>query len=215
MALRTNLRRRLEKLLSTVDDQGAGGPRLGGDALRLWNRIGKFASMNLIAAEYDSEAMELACYALQLPARQAGGVVGGKLGRMNLRERCEEAAELLVSLLSDDVEEALLDRAARLLQEVPHRTPKLDEAKLLADALNLDDFGITGLFVQSIQMALHGEGITELVVGAQKREDYGYWQARLKDGFHFEPIRAMARKRLESARQVVKMLSSEIEQDRP
>jgi hypothetical protein len=214
MSLKANVRQRLLKILGTMEDGGALGPRLMGDASRLWKRVGKLRTMNLIGPEMDEEALELACYALQLPTRQAGGVSAGKLGRTNLRDRCEQAAELLVSLLGDDIDEALLDRTTRLLHEVYQRSPVLDEAKLLADAINLDDFGLTGLFAQTIQMALQGEGVEDIVVGAEKREQYGYWQARLKDGFHFEPIRAMARKRLETAKQVVKMLSDELEQDK-
>jgi hypothetical protein len=198
-----------------MEDQGSLGPRLTGDAVRLWQRIQKFASMGLIGPEIDVDALELACYALQLPPRQARGVIAGKLGRTNLRERCEQAAELLVSLAGAEVEENLLDRTTRLLHEVPHRSPVIDEGRLLADALNLDDFGVTGLIIQTMQMALQGEGVADLVIAADKREQYGYWDARLKDGFHFEPIRQIAIKRLESSRRVAKMLADELEQDRP
>ncbi len=158
--------------------------------------------------------MRSSCYALQLPPRQSKGVLTSKLGRTNLRERCEQAAELLVSLLGSDVDEPLLDRTTRLLQEVPHRSPVLDDAKLLADAVNLDDFGVTGLMFQMIQLGLQGEGVAELSLAADKREQYGYWQARLKDGFHFETIRKIAEQRLESARQVAKILSDELNADK-
>jgi hypothetical protein len=215
MSLHNDLKTRLNRVLSTVDDDGLLGPRLTGDAIRLWDRIRKFASMNLIGPQVDSDPLELACYTLQLPSRQGKGLIAGKLGRTNLRERCEQAAELLVSLLGNDVEENLLDRTTRLLHEVPHRSPVIDEARLLADAINLEDFGVTGLIVQTIQLSLQGEGIHDLIVGAEKREEYGYWDARLKDGFHFEPIRDLARRRLESARQVMKMLGNELAEDKP
>jgi hypothetical protein len=214
MSLSSNIRRRLEQVLSTLDDDSL-GPRLRQDAVRLWNRAQKFAAMNLIGPDADRQSMELACYALQLPPRQARGVIAGKLGRTNLRDRCEQSAELLVSLIGADVGDALLDSTTRLLHEIPHRTPVIDEARLLADVLNLEDFGLTGLIVQTVQMALQGEGINDLLAAAEKREQYGYWSARLKDGFHFEPIRALARRRLETARQVVKMLADELAQDHP
>jgi hypothetical protein len=215
MSLEPGLRKRLEKVLSTLDDQGSLGPRLTGDAARLWLRISKFISMNLISPEIDTEALELACYALQLPTRQGKGVVAGRLGRTNLRDRCEQAAELVVNLMGADVEEKLLDRTTRLLHEVPHRSPVLDEAKLLADALNLEDFGVIGLILQTIQLTLQGEGVNDLAVASEKREDYGYWEARTKDGFHFEPIRAIAIKRLATTRKVAKMLADELKEDRP
>jgi hypothetical protein len=215
MSLQPDLRKRLEKVLSTLDDQGSLGPRLTGDAARLWKRIAKFISMNLIGPHAEEDSLELACYALQLPPRQGRGLIAGRLGRTNLRDRCEQAAELLVSVIGSDVEEKLLDRTTRLLHEVPHRSPMIDEAKVLADALNLEDFGVIGLILQTVQLALQGEGVSDLATAAEKREEYGYWEARLKDGFHFEPIRAIANKRLANARKVARMLADELADDQP
>jgi hypothetical protein len=214
MALDENLRTRLVRVLSTLEDRGTLGPRLSGDAVRLWNRLARFRKMALAPQEIDLDALELACYALQLPTRQARGIVAGRLGRTNLRERCEQSAELLVSLLASDIEEPLLDRTTRILLEIPSRPTTIEEAKLLADAVNLDDFGVTGLMIQSMQLALIGDGVADLVVASDKREQYGYWEARLKDGFHYEPVRQIARKRLESARHVAKLLAGELSEDR-
>jgi hypothetical protein len=215
MSLQPDLRKRLEKVLSTLDDQGMLGPRLSGDAARLWKRAAKFISMNLIGAGPDTDALELACYALQLPPRQGRGVMPGRLGRTNLRDRCEQAAELLVSVMGNDIDEGLLDRTTRLLHEVPHRSPVLDEAKLLADVINLEDFGLIGLILQTIQLALQGEGVGDLALAAEKREEYGYWEARTKDGFHFEAVRAIAIKRLANSRKFAKMLGDELREDQP
>src|SRR5262249_30392561 len=136
-------------------------------------------------------------------------------GRTNLRERAEQSAELLVSTLADDVEEELLDRATRLLLETPHRAPMLEDARILADAMNLDDFGLVGLVGQMIQLARQGDGVMQLTEGLEKREQYGYWEARLKDGFHFEPVRQIAKRRLARARQVATMLAEELKEDEP
>lgn len=215
MPLEQKLRKHLAEALESVDEQGTRGPRLIDDARRLWDRIQRFISLDL-AAEPDLPAIELACYALQLPMKQAKPPTAGKLGRTNLRERAEQAAELLVSLLSDQVnDDALLDRATRLLQEMPHKTPMLEEAKLLADGLNLEDFGIVGLISQMTTLARSGAGVEQLAEGFEKREEYGYWDARLKDGFHFEPIRQLAKRRLVKARQVATMLAEELKEDRP
>ena len=51
--------------------------------------------------------------------------------------------------------------------------------------------------------------------GNTKREEYGYWEARLKDGFHFEPVRKLARKRLENAREAARLLAEELGGDVP
>lgn len=213
MPLETKIRDRLARAMETVDEQGTRGPRLTDDARRLWQRVRKFIAMDL-AADPDLSALELACYALQLPMRQAKPPSSGKLGRTNLRERAEQAAELLVSTLGEDADEALLDRATRLLQEAPHRPPIIEDARLLADAINLEDFGVTGLVMQMIQLSRQGDGLLQFIEGCDKREQYGYWEARLKDGFHFEPVRQIARRRLAHARQMASLLAEELKDER-
>src|SRR3954452_20162320 len=215
MSLDGKLRKRLERALAVVDDHGTDGSRLIDDAKRLWRRVQKFLNLNLIPNPADLDALELASYALQLPFRQNKVPAVGKLGRTNLKERAEQAAEMLVGLLGEDVDESLLDRATRLLHELPHRAPMLDEARVLADAVNLEDFGITGLIQQAIQLARQGEGLAQVADGAEKREQYGYWNARLKDGFHFGPVRQMAMRRLENARTAANLLAEERAEDEP
>lgn len=211
MSLDAKLRKRLSQALDNVDEHGTRGPRLIDDAQRLWKRVQRLISLDLVA-DSDLPALELACYALQFPMRQSRPPSSGKLGRTNLRERTEQAAELVISTLND-VEEELLDRASRLLHETPHRSPMLEDARLLADAINLEDFGVTGLVAQMVQLARQGDGLLQLAEGSEKREQYGYWEARLKDGFHFEPIRQIARRRLARARQVATMLKEELNED--
>jgi hypothetical protein len=212
MALDPSLRECLEQVLNVVDDHGTTGPRLVDDAVRLWRRIGRFLAMRLVTEGLDAEALELACYAIQLPLRRSHAQPGGRAGRITLRERAEESAELLLNIVAD-ADETLLDRATRVLQEMPHRSPMLDEARLLADAINLDDFGVTGLVLQMMQLARQGEGVLQLADGLEKREQYGYWDARLKDGFHFDPIRQIARRRLDNARHLALLLLIEIRED--
>ena len=216
MPLDAKLRQRLEQALGVVDDHGTRGPRLLDDALRLWQRVEKFVAMNLVPAEgLDLDALELACYAMQLPLRGRRTQPTGKPQRTTLRERSEESAELLLGVAGTDTDELLLDRATRLLHEMPHRSPMLDEARLLADAVNLDDFGVVGVVVQVVQLARQGDGVNQLAEGCEARELYGYWDARLKDGFHFEAVRQVALRRLESARQVCSLLSAELREDAP
>jgi hypothetical protein len=170
--------------------------------------------MGLVAREtLETDALELAAYALQLPLRRARTLSTGKPTRSTLRERAEEAAEMLVSVAGADADEELLDRTTRLLQEMPHRSPMLDEAKLLADALTLEDFGIVGLMAQAAQAGRQGEGLLQVARSLQKREQYGFWEARLKDSFHFAVIRELAIKRLEQTRKVAALFIEQLAED--
>lgn len=213
MPLDGKLRQHVERLLILSDDDDGHGARLLDDAARLWSRVRRLASMNLVAPGIDTDALELACFALQFPSRQKKGLPVGKFGQVSLRDRSEQSAELLIGSLAGAAGEALLDRAAKVLQELTRKTPALDESRLLADAINLEDFGMTGLLLQSIQVARRGRSLSQAVEGYEKRQQYGYWEARLKDGFHFEPVRQIARRRLANAIEGIRMLTTELSED--
>jgi hypothetical protein len=217
MPLEGQLKARLERALSVVEDHGARGTRLLDDAVRLVKRVRRFIDRGLIDPATDSTALEVACYALQLPLKSSRlGGWGGRPGRTTLRDRAEQAAEMLVGLAGedgDDDREALLDQATELLVQVHQRHPETEQARLLADALNLEDFGVIGLVEQAVALARQGGGVMQVADGLEKREQYGYWEARMHDGFHFEPVRAIAKKRLEHARRTAALLLGELKED--
>jgi len=202
---------RFRRLMAAVDTPESVGTRLAEEGRRLWQRLQRLLDMHLTPPELDREAMELACYALQLPDR--GGRGAGKLVQVNLKERAEQAAELIVESLNEKADEALAARTAELLRQLPQKSPELLEAKLLADAVNLDDFGLTWLMLTAMQLGRQQEALASVADGFEKRQQYGYWEARLKDGFHFEPVRQMARARLAAARQAASLLLSELAED--
>ena len=214
MSLDAKAKQAIEKALSRVDDHDTRGARLLDDARRLAGRVQCFLDMQLLPEGIDPAPLELACYALQLPLRKLKLLPAGKLGRTNVRDRAEQAAEMIVGLLADQIDEALLDRTTQVLHELPQRAPILDESRLLADALNLDDFGVSGLLLQTIHLCRAGGGVAQVADGLEKREQYGYWDARLKEGFHFEPIRQIARARLENTRRAAALLFDELKEDR-
>jgi len=202
------LRQRLTRALHVVDEHNTAGPRLNDDAQRLWRRVQALLQLGLISADADAEALELACYALQLPMRSRENLPAGKLGT-------EQSAELLVGAVGNDASEELIDRATNILLALPHRLPESEESRLLADALNLDDFGMVGLINRSIQLGRQGDGVSQVAEGNHKRDEYGYWEARLKDDFHFEQVRRLAAKRLENMRRSAKLLDEELSGDVP
>jgi hypothetical protein len=211
--LEAALEHHMHRLLTVVEAGGARGLRLIEEGKRLCKRVCQFVKMKLTESSLDEPALELACFALQLPSRNAKLLTPGKMGQVSLKERCEQAAELLISTAGDHVEGEMLERATTILREMPHRNTKMDEAKLLADSVNLDDFGITGLISQAMQLSRQNAGVEQVADGFQKRRDYGYWEARLKDGFHYEPVRKLARDRLKYATQVVDLLLAELKED--
>jgi len=208
------LEHHLHRLLTVVEAGGARGLRLIEEGKRLCKRVRRFVqSMKLVDGEVDDDALELACFALQLPSRSVKHLTHGRLGQVSLKDRSEQAAELLISTAEEYVEPELLERATAILREMPQRQSKSDEARLLADAVNLDDFGVTGLIMQAMQLSRQNAGVEQVADGFEARRQYGYWEARLKDGFHFEPVRKLARERLKRATQMVDLLLSELRED--
>jgi hypothetical protein len=213
MPLDGALKHRLERALSVVDDHGTRGTRLLDDARRFCARIRRLMGRGMLPPETDSAALEVACMALQLPLRATRGSAGKATGRSTLRERAEQASEMLVGLTQDAADEALVEETTQLLIQVHLRNPASEQAKLLADALNLEDFGVAGLIAQTITIARQGGGVMQVADGCEKREQYGYWEARLKDGFHFEQTRLLARRRLDHARKAAALLIAELKED--
>ncbi len=215
MTLDARVRRRAREALST--EVGPVEPvvaaRLADDARRLWRRLRKLAASGTVRNPVDEPALELACWALQLPMRTSDLPTNGPMGIVNLRERTERAAQLLVEELGEHIDATLLDRTIRLLQESPHKPPVLEEAKLLADATNLDDFGVVGVLKHAAEAGRRGGGIDALAKNFAKQLEYGYWQARLADGFHFAASRSIARRRLDNARRLFGMLDEERRED--
>jgi hypothetical protein len=190
-------------LLRRLGDATNSLPHAADDARRLAGRLARWTDeLHLIDDGGDRDALELAAWALHLPDAH---VPGGRLGAQNLRTRAARAAERLVELLAGHADSDLLDRTARLLHETPQRPPILDDAKLLCDALNLDDFGLTGL----ARLAAETRGTEPLRQALAARQRYRYWEARLRDGFYFDHPRALARRRLEAMVRATKTLEAE------
>ena len=204
-----------ERALTRLGDNGGGGSGLIDDAKRLYDRVQMLLNMRLLTEDVDVAPLELACYALQLPLRMVKPTPAKKAGRPNLHDRAEQAAEMLLSVVNERGEDPIVDRATQILHDLPKRAPLLDEAKLLADAVNLDDFGMTGVLLQAVHLSRLGSGVVQVADGLEKREQYGYWDVRLKEGFHFEAVRQMARRRLEHTRRAAALLREEMKEDRP
>lgn len=211
MEIDDRLIRQFEALLAR-DESDRPTPRLIHDARRLAARARALAPRAGIV-QPDLHAIALACLALQLPMRTVNALAVGKFGQINLRERCAQAAELLVTLFKPHVDAGLLERTTRLLNDLPVRSTPNVSARLLADTINLEDFGLIGLFGSAMLAASRGHGIDVVIEGHRMRDAYGYWEARLRDGFHFAAIRAIAERRLDAARSALKSLEHELREE--
>ncbi len=120
-----------------------------------------------------------------------------------------EAAELAADQLKDLLNSADLDLMIRILQEQRRRDTKIPEAKLLADSLAMEEFGLIGLWNQIRQFHATGKTLEQLIKLWKAQHDYGYWESRLREGFHYEASRRTAKDRLGQMRGVYERLQRE------
>ena len=99
--------------------------------------------------------------------------------------------------------------AGKIILESQNRQTKLIEAMILTDAVNLEDFGASGVFGEMARVLKEGGGVGVLLAVWRRMVDYDYWPARLRDGFRFEGVRKIAKARLEAATRFMRQLEKE------
>ncbi|MCK5172624.1 MAG: hypothetical protein KAR47_04485, partial [Planctomycetes bacterium] len=97
--------------------------------------------------------------------------------------------------LSKVVDTKRIQKINDIMIQACEKNTRLNEAKILSDAINLDDIGSVGIFNQARDCALHKKSIAQLLNNYKKKADYGYWQARLRESFHFASAAKIANKR--------------------
>lgn len=120
-----------------------------------------------------------------------------------------DAAELAADHLKDLLPAQDLDFMLRILNEHRRRDTRMPEARLLADALAMEEFGLIGLWNQNRQFHASGKTLEQLLKLWKAQHDYGYWESRLRDGFHYEASRRAARERLGQMRGIYERLQRE------
>ncbi len=130
-------------------------------------------------------------------------------GKMPDDEAYDSAAELAADQLKDLLPAVDLDQMLAILKEQRKRDAKMPESRVLSDALAMEEFGLIGFWNQCRQF--HGTGKTpeQLIKLWKAQHDYGYWESRLRDGFHYESSRTAARDRLGQMKGIYERLQRE------
>jgi hypothetical protein len=69
--------------------------------------------------------------------------------------------------------------------------------------------GAVGLFNEFRRYVVHGKGASDVLDSWQRKVDYRYWEARLKEGFRFESVRKLAGERFLAAEYFMNLLGAE------
>ncbi|MHC4394587.1 MAG: HD domain-containing protein [Planctomycetota bacterium] len=101
------------------------------------------------------------------------------------------------------------EKINRIITESRSRITKMLEAMILSDARNLDDMGATGVFNEFRRYIIGGKGVSDVLQIWKRKIDYRYWQARLKESFHFKSVRKIAGQRFSAAEYFMNQLKAE------
>lgn len=102
-----------------------------------------------------------------------------------------------------------IDKINKIIIEAGDRFTEMTEAMILSDARNLDDMGSIGIFNEFRRYVIHGKGASDVLQSWKRKVDYKYWQARLKESFRFESVRALAAQRYSATEYFMNQLEVE------
>ena len=129
-------------------------------------------------------------------------------------ELLKHSAQIACDQVGKDLPERTMEKVVRTITEFKLPRPSLTESVLLGDADNLEDFGVLGFtFLVRSAQAL-GKSTGQLVESWRRQQEYHYWEARIKNAFHLETARELARRRLETMGTIFELLHQEINSEK-
>lgn len=108
----------------------------------------------------------------------------------------EQGASLMERSLRGLIPPESLKRASHAIRALNDRQTNSIEAQVVADADNLDEFGLLVFWPTIRRGTLDGKGVKAAIDTWHRRREYQFWTARINDSFRFAPVRELARERL-------------------
>jgi stress-induced morphogen len=157
----------------------------------------------LVAAGYFSDA-GLTC----LPDKQKTSQQGAGIDAINA-DGCHLSVQIVSEKLAGAVTENRIDTINTIISESFNRLTDLTEAMILSDARGLEDLGTAGLLSIFRRQFMDGKGISDILKSWKRKIEYGYWHARLAEGFRFDAVRQVAEQRFAAAEEFMHRLAIE------
>lgn len=119
------------------------------------------------------------------------------------------SAKIVSAKLAERMSGSKIDKINRIMTESANRETDMTEAGILSDASNLEDIGAVGVFHEFRRFVIHGRSVSEVLDSWKKKVDYRYWQARLKEGFHYGSVQKIAFQRFAATEYFMSQLKIE------
>jgi HD superfamily phosphodiesterase len=110
----------------------------------------------------------------------------------------EYAAEFMQQSLAPILRPETMAKAVVAVREHPQRDSASIEAKTLAEAEALEEFGFHALWIAIRRGVSEGKGLQSTLETWRRRREYHFWDARLNDSFRIAAVRDVAEKRLQA-----------------
>jgi len=136
------------------------------------------------------------------PAEVYATAADGALFKRSAQIVCDQVGSLLPA--------RTLEKVVWALSEMKSPRPELSETLLVADADNLEDFGLLGFMFQVRGAQSSGKSATQLLAGWHRQQEYHYWEARINNALFLETSKTIAHRRLETLGQTFDLLDREI-----
>ena len=121
----------------------------------------------------------------------------------------EQGAALMRRSLTGLLSKESMDLAAQAIRGIRDRGSELIEAQVVAEADNLQEFGVVSLWPAIRRGAVDGKAVQSVLETWRRKKEYQFWTARLNDSFRFEPVRELARHRLEKFERLLEELEEQ------
>jgi hypothetical protein len=131
------------------------------------------------------------------------------LADINTRDLREFSTQIVSEHLSEILDQSKISKINKIIIESNNPLAEMHEAVILSDGRNLEDVGVIEIFNEFCACGVHGRGVGEQLESWKKKKDYKYWDARLKESFHFDSIRKVAAQRYNQAERLMTQLAIE------
>ncbi len=208
------IRQRARADLVVMTDQGDLDVFLWEHSVRVARSAEQIARLPEVAPKGVDEAALVAAALYH----DAGWVVACREGRVDRRDillsplpdsSWGQAASLLEARLAPILQPSSLRRAAIAVREMGKRKPESIEGRILLEANNLDEFGVTALWPAIRRGLIDGKGVQAVIDSWRRKKEYQFWSARVKDSFRFPAVRKQAERRLKRLERFMRELEEQ------
>jgi hypothetical protein len=121
----------------------------------------------------------------------------------------EQGALMLERSLAGHLPQESLTRASRAVRLLSERELDSIDAQVVAEAENLEEFGVLSLWQAVRRGTREGKGVRAVLDTWRRKREYQFWSARLSDSFRFDSVRELAAERLSRLERLMEELEDQ------